>query len=117
MIYVLIIRRLNVVSLFSGLTPSHVLVAQRFALRYLYITVLNIFALWLTQNMRLDNRLAQLEFGDPTEIGERDLNLSGGHKQHIQLARAVYQDCDIYLLADVFSADDAQIGFKLFRVN
>ncbi|KAL3697299.1 hypothetical protein R1sor_011375 [Riccia sorocarpa] len=59
--------------------------------------------------------LAQLEFGDQTEIGERGLNLSGGQKQRIQLARAVYQDCDIYLLDDVFSAVDAQTGSELFR--
>ncbi|KAL3687954.1 hypothetical protein R1sor_014263 [Riccia sorocarpa] len=59
--------------------------------------------------------LAQMEFGDQTEIGERGLNLSGGQKQRIQLARAVYQDCDIYLLDDVFSAVDAHTGSELFR--
>ncbi|RWW10943.1 hypothetical protein GW17_00025484 [Ensete ventricosum] len=42
--------------------------------------------------------------GDLTEIGERGVNLSGGQKQRIQLARALYQDADIYLLDDPFSA-------------
>ncbi|PRQ60962.1 putative xenobiotic-transporting ATPase [Rosa chinensis] len=38
--------------------------------------------------------------GDLTEIGERGINMSGGQKQRIQIARAVYQDADIYLLDD-----------------
>ncbi|BBN10264.1 protein MpABCC8 [Marchantia polymorpha subsp. ruderalis] len=63
----------------------------------------------------LETDLAQMEFGDQTEIGERGVNLSGGQKQRIQLARAVYQDCDIYLLDDVFSAVDAHTGSELFR--
>lgn len=52
--------------------------------------------------------------GDKTEIGERGINLSGGQKQRIQLARAVYQDCDTYLLDDPFSAVDAHTGTALF---
>lgn len=57
-----------------------------------------------------------MEFGDQTEIGERGINLSGGQKQRIQLARAVYQDCDIYLLDDIFSAVDAHTGSVIFKV-
>ncbi|PIA44409.1 hypothetical protein AQUCO_01700182v1 [Aquilegia coerulea] len=63
----------------------------------------------------LDIDLEMMEFGDQTEIGERGINLSGGQKQRIQLARAVYQDCDIYLLDDVFSAVDAHTGSELFK--
>lgn len=66
---------------------------------------------------QLEADLAQLEFADQTEIGERGINLSGGQKQRIQLARAVYQDCDIYLLDDIFSAVDAHTGSKLFIVR
>ncbi|CAM6100625.1 unnamed protein product [Calypogeia fissa] len=58
--------------------------------------------------------LAQMDFGDQTEIGERGINLSGGQKQRIQLARAVYQDADTYLLDDIFSAVDAHTGAELF---
>uniref|UniRef100_A0A803M011 ABC-type xenobiotic transporter n=1 Tax=Chenopodium quinoa TaxID=63459 RepID=A0A803M011_CHEQI len=43
-----------------------------------------------------------LPHGDLTVIGERGINLSGGQKQRIQLARALYQDADIYLLDDPF---------------
>ncbi|KAJ1283803.1 hypothetical protein BS78_03G154600 [Paspalum vaginatum] len=63
----------------------------------------------------LEKDLEMMEFGDQTEIGERGINLSGGQKQRIQLARAVYQDCDIYLLDDVFSAVDAHTGTEIFK--
>lgn len=63
----------------------------------------------------LEKDLEMMEFGDQTEIGERGINLSGGQKQRIQLARAVYQDCDTYLLDDVFSAVDAHTGTEIFK--
>lgn len=53
--------------------------------------------------------------GDMTEIGERGINMSGGQKQRIQIARAVYQDADVYLLDDPFSAVDAHTGRQLFE--
>ncbi|KAF5947581.1 hypothetical protein HYC85_013538 [Camellia sinensis] len=56
-----------------------------------------------------------LPYGDLTEIGERGVNLSGGQKQRIQLARALYQDVDIYLLDDPFSAVDAHTCSSLFN--
>ncbi|CAI9274124.1 unnamed protein product [Lactuca saligna] len=59
--------------------------------------------------------LELLEYGDLTEIGERGVNLSGGQKQRIQLARALYQDADIYLLDDPFSAVDAHTASSLFN--
>ncbi len=37
---------------------------------------------------------------DETEIGEKGVNLSGGQKARISLARALYRDSDIYLLDD-----------------
>ncbi|KAK1279384.1 ABC transporter C family member 4 [Acorus gramineus] len=63
----------------------------------------------------LEKDLEMMEFGDQTEIGERGINLSGGQKQRIQLARAVYQDADVYLLDDVFSAVDAHTGSDIFK--
>ncbi|CAA6665913.1 unnamed protein product [Spirodela intermedia] len=59
--------------------------------------------------------LEVLPFGDLTEIGERGVNLSGGQKQRIQLARALYQDADVYLLDDPFSAVDAHTATSLFN--
>lgn len=64
----------------------------------------------------LEKDLEMMDHGDQTEIGERGINLSGGQKQRIQLARAVYQNCDIYLLDDVFSAVDAHTGSEIFKV-
>ncbi|GMQ05621.1 hypothetical protein CsSME_00050578 [Camellia sinensis var. sinensis] len=59
--------------------------------------------------------LGMLPFGDGTVIGERGVNLSGGQKQRVQLARALYQDADIYLLDDPFSAVDAHTATGLFN--
>ena len=58
-----------------------------------------------------------LPFGDLTQIGERGVNLSGGQKQRIQLARALYQNADVYLLDDPFSAVDAHTASYLFNVR
>ncbi|KAA6390867.1 MAG: ABC transporter ATP-binding protein, partial [Streblomastix strix] len=51
-----------------------------------------------------------LAAGDMTAIGEKGVNLSGGQKARIQLARAVYSDRDIYILDDPLSAVDAHVG-------
>ncbi|GMN37023.1 hypothetical protein TIFTF001_006472 [Ficus carica] len=63
----------------------------------------------------LDKDINSFDHGDLTEIGQRGINLSGGQKQRIQLARAVYNDADIYLLDDPFSAVDAHTAAILFN--
>ncbi|MCO5560463.1 hypothetical protein L7F22_014078 [Adiantum nelumboides] len=75
--------------------------------RVLYQNVLHVCA--LTKDLEL------FSHGDQTEIGERGIKLSGGQKQRFQLARAVYQDADIYLLDDPFSAVDAHTGQHLYK--
>lgn len=64
----------------------------------------------------LKKDLELFSHGDQTIIGDRGINLSGGQKQRVQLARALYQDADIYLLDDPFSAVDAHTGSELFKV-
>jgi ATP-binding cassette subfamily C (CFTR/MRP) protein 2 len=71
------------------------------------------------ETLERSSLIKDLEFfpyGDLTEIGERGVNLSGGQKQRIQLARALYQNADIYLLDDPFSAVDANTAKNLFNV-
>ncbi|XP_068428332.1 ATP-binding cassette sub-family C member 4-like [Clinocottus analis] len=53
--------------------------------------------------------------GDMAMVGDRGANLSGGQKSRVSLARAVYQDADIYLLDDPLSAVDAEVGRHLFE--
>lgn len=54
--------------------------------------------------------LKMLPQGDRTEIGEKGINLSGGQKARVSLARAAYSDTDIVLLDDPLSAVDAHVG-------
>ncbi|KAM7407376.1 hypothetical protein PAMA_003212 [Pampus argenteus] len=53
--------------------------------------------------------------GDLAMVGDRGANLSGGQKARVSLARAVYQDADIYVLDDPLSAVDAEVGRHLFE--
>uniref|UniRef100_F6VW89 ABC-type glutathione-S-conjugate transporter n=1 Tax=Equus caballus TaxID=9796 RepID=F6VW89_HORSE len=59
--------------------------------------------------------LEVLPGGDRAEIGEKGINLSGGQKQRISLARATYQNSDIYILDDPLSAVDAHVGKHIFN--
>ena len=62
----------------------------------------------------LQTDLEALQAGDETEIGERGVNLSGGQKLRVNLARAVYQrDANLVLLDDPLSAVDAHVGAHL----
>uniref|UniRef100_A0A8C6CRZ5 Multidrug resistance-associated protein 4 n=1 Tax=Moschus moschiferus TaxID=68415 RepID=A0A8C6CRZ5_MOSMO len=63
----------------------------------------------------LEEDLSLLEEGDLTEIGDGGTPLSEGQKARVSLARAMYQDADIYLLDDPFSAVDAGVSRHLFE--
>ena len=64
---------------------------------------------------QLIDDLAILPARDSTEIGEKGINLSGGQKTRVAIARAVYADADIYLLDDPLSAVDAHVGSEIFH--
>uniref|UniRef100_A0A1B6E9X5 ABC-type glutathione-S-conjugate transporter n=1 Tax=Clastoptera arizonana TaxID=38151 RepID=A0A1B6E9X5_9HEMI len=63
----------------------------------------------------LQHDISLLPAGDMTEIGERGVNLSGGQKQRVSLARAVYNDAQVYLLDHPLSAVDSHIGKHIFN--
>ena len=51
-------------------------------------------------------------FRAPFDTG---INLSGGQKQRISMARAVYNNGDLYMLDDPLSAVDAHVGAHMFE--
>lgn len=59
--------------------------------------------------------LKALPDGDDTEIGEKGINLSGGQRMRVSIARAVYQDADIYVLDDPLAAVDAHVGRQIYE--
>ncbi|KAF3928827.1 hypothetical protein AA313_de0206435 [Arthrobotrys entomopaga] len=59
--------------------------------------------------------LEMLPYGDMTEIGERGITVSGGQKQRLNIARAIYHNSDILLLDDPLSAVDAHVGRHMFN--
>ena len=63
----------------------------------------------------LEDDLRVLQGGSDCEIGERGINLSGGQKARISLARCCYSDSEIVLLDDPLAAVDAHVGKTLFR--
>ena len=64
---------------------------------------------------QLESDLAILPAGDLTEIGEKGINLSGGQKARVSLARAVYANKDIVLMDDPISALDANVRKLIFN--
>ncbi|KAJ5294250.1 hypothetical protein N7508_009071 [Penicillium antarcticum] len=48
--------------------------------------------------------------GDQTEIGERGITVSGGQKQRLNIARAIYFNAEMVLMDDPLSAVDAHVG-------
>ena len=64
---------------------------------------------------QLRQDLEIFEAGDLTEIGEKGVNLSGGQKARISIARALYAEKDIYIFDDPISALDANVGMKVMK--
>ena len=62
----------------------------------------------------LGHDFADLPQGEHTFIGEKGLNLSGGQRARVALARAVYADADILVLDDIFAALDAIVAKSIF---
>ena len=67
------------------------------------------------KSCHMEHDVELLEAGHDTEIGEKGINLSGGQKQRLSIARAVYDEADVYLFDDPLSALDSQIGNQVFQ--
>ncbi|CAD8131880.1 unnamed protein product [Paramecium pentaurelia] len=61
----------------------------------------------------LERDIASFKNGDETILGEKGDNLSGGQQKRINLARAVYNDADIYLFDDPMSALDIKVKYQI----
>ncbi|RLN59370.1 hypothetical protein BBJ28_00005336 [Nothophytophthora sp. Chile5] len=59
--------------------------------------------------------LERLPDGEDTMIGPKGINLSGGQKSRIALARTLYADADLYLLDRPLASTDAIVQSDVFR--
>lgn len=67
------------------------------------------------ESCELTRDLEILANGDATEIGERGMNLSGGQKARVSLARVMYRkQADVLLLDDPLSALDVHVANSVF---
>nr|QUF59454.1 ATP-binding cassette transporter Abcc4-1 [Brachionus angularis] len=63
----------------------------------------------------LKKDLELLTYGENTLVGEKGINLSGGQRARICLARALYSDSDIYLFDDTLSAVDGTVAKNIIK--
>ncbi len=63
----------------------------------------------------LNEDLKGFAHAENTMIGEKGVNLSGGQRTRVSLARALYSDSDIYLFDDPLSSLDVQVAKKIYN--
>ncbi|CAG7850245.1 Canalicular multispecific organic anion transporter 1 AltName: Full=ATP-binding cassette sub-family C member 2; AltName: Full=Canalicular multidrug resistance protein; AltName: Full=Multidrug resistance-associated protein 2 [Serendipita indica DSM 11827] len=63
----------------------------------------------------LEPDFEMLPQGEQTEIGEKGINLSGGQKARVSLARVAYSKADVVFLDDPLSAVDAHVGKSILE--
>lgn len=65
----------------------------------------------------LEQDLEILDQGVDTLLGDRGVNLSGGQKTRLAIARALYSNADVFLLDDPISALDIHVGKKVMEAG
>jgi len=65
----------------------------------------------------LEVDLRNIAGGDGAMVGDNGIQLSGGQKARVALARALYSDADCYFLDDILSAVDATTAQFLWEVS
>ena len=91
---------------FSGTLRENILFGRPFHYEK-YVRTINVCA--------LEEDIKRFPDGDQVVIGERGDTLSGGQQTRVSLARAVYADCDIYLLDNPLTALDASVSDFIFK--
>ncbi|KAJ3240510.1 hypothetical protein HDU78_002270 [Chytriomyces hyalinus] len=69
----------------------------------------------IEDNITLFDSNALSEMETATQIGEKGVNLSGGQKARIALARGLARDVDVFILDDPLSALDTRVAQSVFR--
>ncbi|XP_071947871.1 ATP-binding cassette sub-family C member 4-like [Antedon mediterranea] len=92
--------------IFPGTIRQNILFGKQYDEDF-YQTVIEVSA--LSRDMEI------LPDGDMTKIGERGVTLSGGQQARVNLARALYENADLYILDDPLSAVDAKVGKEIFE--
>lgn len=89
----------------NGTIKENILMGQNYNHRW-YETVVQCCCLTLD--------FVQLINGDNTVVGDKGVQISGGQRARIGLARAIYLDTELLILDDPLSAVDAKVGKQLF---
>ena len=64
---------------------------------------------------QLEPDIGIMPIGDQSEIGEKGINLSGGQKARVALARAIYKRPGVLIMDDPISALDANVRKLIFE--